>query len=209
MSKNAMSVLIGAVLLVTSTAMVSGDSVSDVEADVFRFVNQWPDALEWPWWLVMQAGSAGAIVAAAAVAAAIWRDGRIVLSVLFAGLGAYLLAKVIKSLVSRERPTAFLDDVIERPEWEGLGFVSGHAAVAAALVTVVVPIVSPAWRWVAIAVAVLVAGGRIYTGAHLPLDVVGGAALGVMLGAVANLLAEASTPVASAGPVDGLGGARP
>jgi membrane-associated phospholipid phosphatase len=37
-------------------------------------------------------------------------------------------------------------------------------------------------------VAVVVMFGRMYVGAHLPLDLVGGAALGVVAGSAANLI---------------------
>ncbi len=66
----------------------------------------------------------------------------------------------------------------------GRGFVSGHAAVVTALVVV-------AWPWLnrpgRVACAVLAAAvclSRVYVGAHLPLDVVGGAALGLAVAGV-------------------------
>jgi undecaprenyl-diphosphatase len=36
--------------------------------------------------------------------------------------------------------------------------------------------------------------GRLYVGAHLPLDVIGGAALGAVAGSVVNLLVRPSPP---------------
>jgi membrane-associated phospholipid phosphatase len=39
-------------------------------------------------------------------------------------------------------------------------------------------------RWVLVVLAALVGLGRVYVGAHLPLDVIGGAALGVAAGGV-------------------------
>ena len=41
---------------------------------------------------------------------------------------------------------------------------------------------------IALGVAVVVMFGRMYVGAHLPLDLVGGAALGAIAGSLANLL---------------------
>jgi undecaprenyl-diphosphatase len=72
----------------------------------------------------------------------------------------------------------------------GNGYPSGHAAVAFALATI-------AWlwfgprsriRWVLLGVAVVVCFGRVYVGAHFPLDVVGGAALGVLSAALFGLV---------------------
>ena len=60
----------------------------------------------------------------------------------------------------------------------GLGFVSGHAAVAVAIATLIAPYLDRRLRWVAVLVATLVGVSRLYVGAHLPFDVIGGAALG-------------------------------
>jgi undecaprenyl-diphosphatase len=48
------------------------------------------------------------------------------------------------------------------------------------------------WRWLPIAIATLNAIARVYLGAHNPLDVVGGAAIGIALGAVISLAVEAA-----------------
>jgi undecaprenyl-diphosphatase len=40
----------------------------------------------------------------------------------------------------------------------------------------------------ALALGAIVLFGRIYVGAHLPLDVIGGAALGAIAGSVVNLI---------------------
>ena len=174
------------VLAITTVAAWTGDP-TPFELEFFRFVNGWPDWIEAPFWIVMQAGSAAAVLLLAAAVVAIWRNGRIAAAVFGAGALAWLGAKLIKGAVERGRPRAFVDDVIERPEWEGLGFVSGHAAVSFAIATVVSPYVRGGWKWLLWSVAVATAVLRMYTGAHLPLDVIGGAALGVALGALANL----------------------
>ena len=191
MSKNVVALMAGCGTLLVTGVMASSDRISDLEEAVFRFVNEWPDWFEHPLWVVMQTGSAAAIVIAAAVAYGWRRDVSAAAGLLVAGWSAWLLAKAVKQLVERERPVELLDDVIERPAWEGLGFVSGHAAVVASLATVLVALVGRVWAWSAVAVATVVAVARVYTGAHLPLDVVGGAALGIALGAAVNLAISA------------------
>jgi membrane-associated phospholipid phosphatase len=70
----------------------------------------------------------------------------------------------------------------------GLGFVSGHIAVVTSLAFVAWPWL-PRWgRWAAGAAVVAVFLTRMYVGAHLPLDMVGGAALGLAVGALVRLL---------------------
>jgi undecaprenyl-diphosphatase len=70
----------------------------------------------------------------------------------------------------------------------GLGFVSGHIGVVTALALVAFPWL-PRWgRWAVVAAAVLVFLTRMYVGAHLPLDMIGGAGLGLAVGGLVRLL---------------------
>ena len=55
------------------------------------------------------------------------------------------------------------------------------------LAWVVTPYLRAGWRVVPWAIVALVAFARIYLGAHAPLDVLGGAALGLMIGSLASL----------------------
>ena len=144
---DAMLMVGAAAVLSISTVLASADRLSDVEVDLFRFVNRWPDWIETPLWIVMQAGSFAAIPISAVLVMALWRNARLSAALVLAGVVAWLAAKLVKEGVGRGRPAAFLDDVIERPAWEGLGFVSGHAAVAFALATVAIPYLRGWWRW--------------------------------------------------------------
>lgn len=73
----------------------------------------------------------------------------------------------------------------------GLGYLSGHAAVSTALVLATLPHLGRRARWLALAAAPTVGLSRIFVGAHLPLDVVGGASLGVLVDGASRLLAPA------------------
>jgi undecaprenyl-diphosphatase len=66
--------------------------------------------------------------------------------------------------------------------FEGLGFVSGHTAVAFAVAAVASPYLDRRGRALAYGLALVVGLARIQVSAHLPLDVVGGAALGYTVG---------------------------
>ncbi len=69
----------------------------------------------------------------------------------------------------------------------GLGFPSGHTAVAAALATAAGPYLGRRGRRISWCGIWIVAIARIYVGAHFPLDTVGGAALGWVIGAGLHL----------------------
>ena len=90
--------------------------------------------------------------------------------------------------MSRGRPAALLVDVHEREHTSGLGYLSGHSAVAFALAMVVAPSVPVGGRVAVFSIASLVGFGRVYAGAHLPLDVVGGVGLGIVGGTAARRL---------------------
>ncbi|MEX2274499.1 MAG: phosphatase PAP2 family protein [Actinomycetota bacterium] len=106
-----------------------------------------------------------------------------------AGVGTWLLAKVIKDTFPRDRPGAIFEESILRGIGAGgRGYPSGHAAVAAAISFVLWAYLPRRWRWVPVVLTIIVCLARVYVGAHLPLDVIGGAALGVATGAVATFL---------------------
>jgi undecaprenyl-diphosphatase len=60
--------------------------------------------------------------------------------------------------------------------------------VSTAITVVMWPDVSTSWRLPLAALTGLVPFGRMYVGAHLPLDLVGGSALGLALGCVINIV---------------------
>ncbi|MFG2087250.1 lysylphosphatidylglycerol synthase domain-containing protein [Spirillospora sp. NPDC048824] len=172
-----------------SLAIFAADGfLLDAEADVFRLVNDLPGWLFWPVNLVMQTGALGAVAVTAAAALAV-RRVRLAVDLALGGTLAWLLAKLIKDLADRGRPGALLSEVVLRGAHEGgLGFVSGHAAVAAALAAVAAAHVRRPVRWVLWAVAITVPVSRVYVGAHFPLDVVAGTALGWAVGGAVHLV---------------------
>ena len=64
----------------------------------------------------------------------------------------------------------------------GPSFPSGHVILVAAVACVVAPGLAPALRWLAALVTALVMVGRVYVGAHNPLDVTAGLGAGLVLG---------------------------
>lgn len=180
--------VIGMVVVVGSALLVDPNHVGVLERDVFNLVNDLPDVLFPPVWLTMQLGNLLAVPLMVGVALAT-RHVRMALDIAVVGVAAYLGAGIFKQIFERARPHQLLASVIVRGEpATGLGFVSGHAAVAAALATAAHPYLSPRGRRIVWILAFLVMASRVYVGAHLPLDVVGGAGLGYGIGALMHLV---------------------
>ena len=181
-------VVTGAAVLVLAALPIDAERVGEAEAAVFRVLNGTtvlPFVLVWP---VMQLGNVVVVPASAAVAAAL-RRWRLAGGLLLAGTATYLLAKVVKGIVTRGRPDGLLDDVVLRGAAAvGRGFISGHAATLTALAAVAWPWLGPRARIALVAVVTVVCLTRVYVGAHLPLDVVGGAALGLAIGGLVRLV---------------------
>jgi len=189
-----------AVLLV-SIKLVNRDHIDELEVDAFRLVNDLPGVLYRPVWAVMQLGNVLVVPVVAGVAA-LTRRFRLAVNLAVAGFGCYFLALLVKSLVHRGRPSQYLPDVnLHGPAASGLGYVSGHAAVAVALASVASPYLSRRARRVAWTLAAAVCLSRVYVGAHWPLDVIGGAAVGFAVGAAVHLVLGAPGGSPSAGRV--------
>ena len=173
--------------LAGTAVAVRRDSVGRRETRVFRAVNDLPDSLFGPAWVVMQLGTLAAAPAAAGVALAVG-DRRLARRLLVGGTAGWALSKVVKRGVGRPRPAALLPDARRRgQDAAGLGYLSGHAAVAAALATAVLPRLAGARKVMVLALVPVVGLCRIYVGAHLPLDVLGGAAMGLAIEAAVGL----------------------
>ena len=154
---------------------------------VFRTVNDLPGILYWPVWVVMELGTWFAIVAAVVVAL-LARRVHLAIAFGLAATSANLLSHAGKAVVGRERPPALLLHVhVRGAVVVGNGYPSGHASVAFALASVAWLWLDGWAKWVLPAMAVVVAFARMYVGAHFPLDVVGGAALGTACGAAVTL----------------------
>ena len=105
-----------------------------------------------------------------------------------------LLTRVLKHVVGRPRP----DLAVLLPQPDSSSFPSGHAASSFAC-AVVLGALLPAWRVPLYLLAALIAGSRVYVGAHYPLDILGGALCGVASGLA--VLAAARFDSAKGGPI--------
>jgi undecaprenyl-diphosphatase len=196
--RHAVEAAAGAGLLGLSLLLLSDrtDSVPAWEVRVFEAVNGLPDALRWPLWPVMQLGNFWMVALAGLAVYAATRRRRPALAASTAALLAWIMAKLVKDAVQRGRPGDLLAKVdVREAGLHGRGYVSGHTAIAFAVATVITPLLPGRWRVVPFTLAGLVGLARIYYGAHLPLDVVGGAGIGILCGLVASLLFHTIDPV--------------
>ena len=181
-------VVVGLVALVLASLQVDAREVPGAEATVFGVLNGTtvlPFVVVWP---VMQLGNV-LVVPTSALVAAGFRQWWLALELLVAGLGTYVAAKVVKGIWPRGRPDDLLADVVVRGAAAlGRGFVSGHAATLTALAVVAWPWLSRRGRIVVAVLVTVVCLSRVYVGAHLPLDVLGGAALGLAVGGAVRLV---------------------
>jgi undecaprenyl-diphosphatase len=153
------------------------------ELDLTMWINGAPEWVASVLYPVMQLGTVLAPLLLAVVVLAWKRDVWTAAAAVIGGLVTWFAAKGVKHLVERGRPLQYLPDIVVREgSGTGLGFISGHSAVAACTALIAMTVLPRRARPVMALVAVLVGVGRIVHGVHLPLDVVGGWAFGVLVG---------------------------
>jgi len=170
--------------------IVAGGRVGPAERAVFHAINGLPSWLYRPMLVAQYLGVlvVPLIVAIGALALRRWRLAAALVLVVPLKLAA---EKVPKLLVQRERPGTTVPDAILRGvPHGGLSFVSGHAIITFAIAGLLAPVLPRRWAVVAFALATLNAVARVYLGAHNPLDVVGGAAVGLAIAATLDLVLD-------------------
>src|SRR5215475_5742810 len=186
----------GTVAMLATAVAARRSHVSRCEATAFRAVNGLPDSLYPPAWVIMQLGTLGAAPASAG-AAWLAGDRKLAGRLLAGGTATWALSKLVKRIVRRPRPAMLLPDTRRRgPDATGLGYLSGHAGVAVALGAAALPRLGPAARGLTLAAVPAVGLTRVYVGAHLPLDIAGGAALGLAVDAALALAQDAALALA-------------
>jgi undecaprenyl-diphosphatase len=127
----------------------------------------------------------------AVLATVLWRRPSIFVFVLSGNLLAGLSSYGLREAIGRERPTHRFPDPRPLVDVPASGsFPSGHAAMSFACATLLAWL-TPLPKVPLFALAALIAFSRVYNGVHYPLDVLGGAALGLAVATALRLLAGA------------------
>ena len=168
--------------LVASYLVAVRNRVPSWELSLTEWINDAPDTVATVLYPIMQLGTlAGPLLVAIAIAF-FRRDWLLSAATILVGVITWFAAKGVKRLVERDRPASYLPEIVIREgDGTGLGYVSGHSAVAAATAIMAMAALPPRWRPVLAGIAFLVGLGRVVHGVHLAADLVGGWSLGVLI----------------------------
>ena len=183
------AVVAGGIVFGVCASIAHNGRVSDAERAVFEAINGLTSSLETAGNAVQYLGilAIGPLVVIVALVLRRWRLAAA--AALVTGL-KLLIERGVWKLVYRERPAITEPNAIVRGSTAttGASFVSGHVILSTGLAWAITPYLHGWWRAVPWVVVAMIAFARIYLGAHNPLDVVGGLALGLVAGGLANLI---------------------
>jgi membrane-associated phospholipid phosphatase len=180
----------GAVVLTLSIFWARYPVIHPAEMRVFRAINRLPGWLYGILWLPMQLGNL-VVGCLAGALFALWKhDLGVALAVVIATLAKLVVERIVRRemaayLKVRQRPGTSEPGAILRgdvPE-SGASFPSGHVILVAAISCIVSLDLPASWLWVPSLLTFLVLLGRVYVGAHNPLDVTAGLGAGLLIGA--------------------------
>jgi len=162
------------------------------EVRVFHAINGLPGWLYWILWPPMQLGNLVVGTLVGLVIAWVAGEPAVAVGVILAMVLKLVTERIVRRemkayLAVRERPGSSQEGAVLRGgdvPAEGASFPSGHVILVAAIGCVVAPTLPAAWVWAPFLVTVVVMVGRVYVGAHNPLDVTAGLGAGLLLGGV-------------------------
>ena len=194
-----LAIAVGIVSLVVTASIAAAGSPSSAEVAVFRWFNDPPGAVG----IVMRivnpllrpVGITLLIVAVVVLLTLTRRDvfWPVVTSASAAGILAYLVDNVVKLVVDRGRPPAYLSDVLFHgypTDPRGTGYPSSHTAVTVAVIVAAWPWLNRPGRVGGVVAAAAIGLNRMYVGAHFPLDVLGGVSVGLVAGGTVLVVAQ-------------------
>jgi undecaprenyl-diphosphatase len=185
--------IVSAVGLVIAGLSVAGarfPTLHPTECRVFHAINGLPNPLYAVLWLPMQLGNLVVGTVVGLIAGLIARDLAVVIGVLVAMLLKLVTERILRRemaeyLSVRQRPGTSQVGAILRGRdvpSSGPSFPSGHVILVTGVACVVAPTIPAAWWWVPLVLIACVMVGRVFVGAHNPLDVTAGLGAGLLMG---------------------------
>jgi undecaprenyl-diphosphatase len=180
----------GALILAASVAGARHATIHPLEARVFHAVNGLPGWLYPVLWLPMQLGNLVVGTAAGLAVALVDGDGPMAAAVVAAAVLKLVSERQVRKrmagyLTVRQRPGTSQTDAILRGDdvpASGPSFPSGHVILVAAVACLVSTDLAAAAVPLPFLLTLLVMLGRVYVGAHNPLDVTAGLGTGLLVG---------------------------
>jgi undecaprenyl-diphosphatase len=187
---------VGLAIVTLSSVAARKPYIGPVESRLFHAVNGLSDRLYPLLWLPMQLGNLVVGTAAGLVVALVDGDITVAIGVVLAMALKLVVERVVRKemadyLTIRQRPgTSEVGARLRGHDVPASGpsFPSGHVILVAAVGTVVAANIPPAWWWVPAVLTALVMLGRVYVGAHNPLDVTAGLGAGLLLGGLVAIV---------------------
>ncbi len=184
---HALITLVSLITLAVTAATASRGNFNGWEYSLFKLIYGLPDTFK-PFFLAATELGSGWMILILSVFAVLKKIKGLAHKVLLNGAVTYIVAEYLKLIVNRPRPAAFYSSIHPRQNFVfGNGFPSGHTAMVTVLGFTILPYLPKKYFWVVPTAVVSVAFSRIYLGVHAPLDVIGGAALGLIIASFQHL----------------------
>lgn len=182
--------LIAAVLVfIAATVLAGKGTATGWEYSWFMTINEWPERWYYPMVIITALGS-GWMAAASIVVAFFARFYRLAWRLALSIMTAVVIVAAAKHFVDRERPEGLFDSLHERAVELGMGFPSWHATAITVIMLTLLPYLHGKWRLLVPLLIVAVSLSRLYLGVHIPLDIIGGMALGTAIVASIRILPQ-------------------
>ncbi len=180
--------IIGLILFIPAAYISHKNNLSGFEARIFHDINNLPNSLR-TLFLVTSDTLVYVAILICIIVPLLLKKYRLAWRFFFVIGGAGVVMEIIKRIIKEPRPIILLHGQLHaRTVEKGFSFPSGHETVATVMALTLALILPRKWQFVVVLWILIVGFSRIYLGAHTPLDIIGGFALGLIAVNVVRLL---------------------